>query len=62
MRNKEQTKQVCFKMYRDDYDAFRKILQDEGHQLSSFVRMAVSNELKRIKNYNKEKTQTWDLE
>ncbi len=61
MRKENLTRNVLFKMTPDDYDNLKKNLQD-GQKVSSFIRIAISNELERLELYKKEKNQTLDLD
>ncbi len=54
MRKENLTRNVLFKMTPDDYDNLKKNLQ-VGQKVSSFIRIAISNELKRLELYKKEK-------
>ncbi len=56
------TKQVHIMMEPNDHDKLKKIAMQQGQGLASFIRLAINNELQRVETYNKEKTQTWDLE
>ncbi len=61
MRKEKLTKGVQFKMTPENFDNMKKNLPN-GHTVSTFVRMVVINEIERLETYNKEKTQTWDIE
>lgn len=61
MRKENLTRNVLFKMTPDDYDNLKKNLQ-VGQKVSSFIRIAISNELERLELYKKEKNQTLDLD
>ncbi len=62
MREKNRpSRKVIFLMDIDDYDNMKATLQ-KGQEVSSFIRLLISNEIERLKTYNKEKNQTWDIE
>ncbi len=62
MQETNLTKQVHFKINPNDYANLKETLRDDRREVSSFIRLAISNELQRLKTYNKEKNQTWDIE
>ncbi len=62
MVREKRTKQVHIKMEPNEHDNFKKFVREQGHTITSFIRLAINNELERIETYNKEKNQTWDLE
>ncbi len=56
------TKLFTVRINPDDYDNLEKIARENGQNVPSVVRRAISNELERYNTYIKEKTQTWDLD
>ncbi len=52
--DKKWLQKVNFMMTVDDYANLKKTAQCEEQQVASFIRLAISNELKRLE-YNKEK-------
>ncbi len=56
------TKLLTVRINPADYDNLEKIARENGQNVPSVVRRAISNELERHNTYIKEKNQTWDLE
>ncbi len=56
------TKMLSVRINPNDYDNLEKIARENGQNVPSVVRRAISNELERHNTYTKEKSQTWDLE
>ncbi len=55
-------KNFTFKMNNVDLDALRNYLKNTELSISTFCRYLLIRELHRLKTYNKEKNQTWDIE
>ncbi len=52
--DKKWLQKVNFMMTIDDYANIKETANNEGQQVATFIRLAISNELKRLE-YNKEK-------
>ncbi len=55
-------KQVNFKICDNDSHALNEYLKNTGLGKATFFRYLTKKELIRLETYNKEKTQTWDLD
>ncbi len=45
-----------------DHANLKRIVRSQGIEVSSFIRLAIHNQLQVLELYIKEKNQTWDLE
>ncbi len=61
MQYENRTRPVNILLTPDEHANLKKNLQSR-QTVSSFIRLAISNELQRLETYNKEKNQTWDIE
>ncbi len=61
-REKKFTKQVQIMMTPDDHENLKRIVRSQGIEVSSFIRLAISNQLEVLELYIKEKNQNWDIE
>ncbi len=62
LSEKKLTKQVQIMMTPADHANLKRIVRSQGIEVSSFIRLAISNQLDVLELYIKEKNQTWDLE
>ncbi len=56
--NKKWLQKVSFMMTIDDYDNIKKTANSEGQHMATFIRLAISNELKRLEYNNEIKPMT----
>ncbi len=59
---KKFTKQVQIMMTPVDHANLKRIVRSQGIEVSSFIRLAIHNQLQVLELYIKEKNQTWDIE
>ncbi len=59
---KKFTKQVQIMMTPVDHENLKRIVRSQGLEVSSFIRLAISNQLEVLELYIKEKNQNWDLD
>ncbi len=45
-----------------DHANLKRIVRSQGIEVSSFIRLAIHNQLQVLELYIKEKNQTWDIE
>ncbi len=62
VREKKLTKQVQIMMTPADHEHLKRIVRSQGIEVSSFIRLAIHNQLQVLELYIKEKNQTWDIE
>ncbi len=60
-REKKFTKQVQIMMTPADHENLKRIVRSQGIEVSSFIRLAISNQLEVLELYIKEKNQNWDI-
>ncbi len=62
VREKKLTKQVQIMMTPADHANLKRIVRSQGIEVSSFIRLAIHNQLQVLELYIKEKNQSWDIE
>ncbi len=62
LSEKKLTKQVQIMMTPADHANLKRIVRSQGIEVSSFIRLAISNQLEVLELYIKEKNQNWDLD
>ncbi len=61
-KDKKAHKQVNFMMSDDEFSDIKEYLKNNGLAATTFYRYLTKRELQRLETYNKEKSQTWDLD